>query len=140
MKLRCKPGDLAIVIHDTPECATNIGRVVQVRGPLQFNPNYRHHCWLIKPVRRGGWMVNRNGRISSERATWNSLVEHPDAWMLPIRPEELDHYIEQAARDLEQFLETLNTAPQKHITDVEEANRVARDKGWRIRCIEEGAA
>lgn len=39
MKLRCKPGDLALILHDTPECAGNIGRMWVMLSPHQAN----HH-------------------------------------------------------------------------------------------------
>jgi hypothetical protein len=49
MQLSCKEGDLAVVIDDTPPCAGNIGRIVEVRGPVEHN--FRGlPCWLIKPV------------------------------------------------------------------------------------------
>lgn len=117
MKLRCKSGDLAIVIHDILECAANIGRIVQIRGPLEFSSRYRHHCWLIKPVQNDLWMVDRYGRISAERVTWRAQIEHPDAWLLPIRPEELDACHEQSAQDLDQFLARLETTPQENLTE-----------------------
>jgi len=33
MKLRCKSGDLALVIHDEEICHQNIGKLVRVAGP-----------------------------------------------------------------------------------------------------------
>jgi hypothetical protein len=32
MKLRCKHGDLAVIVGEYPGCEANIGRIVQVRG------------------------------------------------------------------------------------------------------------
>ncbi len=38
MTLRCTDGALALVVYDEPGCESNIGRVVEVRGPVQTNP------------------------------------------------------------------------------------------------------
>lgn len=86
MTLRCKEGDLALIVYDEPECAANIGKLVEVRGPLMFNSDYQKHCWLIRPVQEGTWRVERLGKVYDETVDWHHLVEHPDAWMMPIRP------------------------------------------------------
>ena len=109
MNTRCNAGDLAIVIHDTPECATNVGRLVRVRGPLVRNCNYRLDCWLIKPVHPALWKVDRWGKVSAESVYWKSQIEHPDAWLFPIRPEEADRLSELAYLDLDRFLASLRT-------------------------------
>ena len=82
MTLRCKAGDIAVVLHDTPECASNIGRFVRILGSLEFSGNLGKWCWLIVPVGSGLWMVERGGRVSPERVTNRSRVEHPDDWLL----------------------------------------------------------
>jgi hypothetical protein len=86
MELRCTPGILALVIHDTAPCMPNVGRVVQVRGPLRINPELNLPCWLIKPVRADLYFVEHEHRLLHMRVYWKSLVEHPDAWLLPIDP------------------------------------------------------
>jgi hypothetical protein len=89
MSLRCKQGDLALVVYDEPGCESNIGRAVEVRGPVQTNPRLGVRCWLIRPVgwsRR--WRVMRDSCCArTETVTWTSLIEHPDAWLLPIPPQ-----------------------------------------------------
>lgn len=109
MNTRCKPGDLAIVVYDIPECTANIGRVVEVRGPLECSRHYKLWCWLIKPVRDPGWRVDRRGRICTEQVTWTTRIEHPDAWLLPIRPEDLESIAECTQVDLDRFLARLKT-------------------------------
>lgn len=88
MILRCKSGDLALVVYDEPCCESNIGRAVEVAGPVQTSPRFRLRCWLIRPVgssRR--WRVVRDGGPArTEIVAWKSQVEHPDAWLLPIPP------------------------------------------------------
>lgn len=103
MRLRCRTGDLAIVIYDEPGCESNIGRILRVRGPIrQFAP-YDIPCWHIRPVRSDPWRVVEPGRtIVSERVTWKSRVCHPDAWLLPLREnvdQELDWTISEAVDD-----------------------------------------
>lgn len=83
MNLRCKSGDLAIIIYDTPECSSNIGRVVEVRGPVEFNSLYyiNVQCWLIKPIHRNLYKVEYT--IKGERVVvpkicyWKYPIEHP---------------------------------------------------------------
>ncbi len=50
MTLRCKDGDIAIIVHDTPECADNLGRVVEVKGPPRWGIGYELVCWRIRPI------------------------------------------------------------------------------------------
>ena len=88
MSLRCKQGDLALVVYDEPGCESNIGRAVEVRGPVEINPRVGLQCWLIRPAgssRR--WRVAPSlGGMRTQTVTWTSLIEHPDAWLLPIPP------------------------------------------------------
>ena len=37
---RCKDGDIAVIIYDTPSCSDNIGRFVEVRGKPRFDDSY----------------------------------------------------------------------------------------------------
>jgi hypothetical protein len=88
MNYRCKDGDLAIVIQDEPICAGNVGKVVQVRGPIMLNSRLKLMCWLIKPVNRQLWhCVRSRGDHYTSYLTWKKQVEHPDSWLLPLRPD-----------------------------------------------------
>jgi hypothetical protein len=107
MKLRCKPGDLAIVIHDTPPCAANIGRIVMVRGPLKVNRTLRLPCWLIKPVRPVPYLVEIGNTLNEQIVNWSSRVEHPDAWLLPISGLK-DEVVIEDSLDLDQNTLSLN--------------------------------
>ena len=108
MTLRCKAGDLAVVVYDIPECASNIGRFVRVLGALQFSKSYGKWCWLIDPIGSSLWMVDRNRRISAESVSRYSLIEHPDARLKPIPPEVLDKDAERARKRLDAWLLTLS--------------------------------
>jgi len=99
MKTRCRPGDLAIILRDDPGYEENIGRIVEVHGPA------RQTCtmvltWLIVPVTRQPYAVcTRNGKLFDCALTVEDEIEHPDDWMMPIRPEALSE-----ERDSVQYL------------------------------------
>jgi hypothetical protein len=87
MKLRCKPGDLALIIHDEDSCQENIGKLVKVAGPLGYNQRLKKQCWLIEPVKAEMWQcVTVNGIHYARNVTFAGEAEHPDAWLLPIYP------------------------------------------------------
>jgi len=89
MNLRCKDGDLAVVVGDFPGCEGNIGRIVQVKGPARTPRQYPLPCWRIKPVNRRGWfVVESDWEVTKEVVIWRSGILHPDCWLLPIRPTE----------------------------------------------------
>ena len=87
MNLRCKDGDLAVVVGDFPGCEGNIGRLVQVKGPVRTPRQYPLPCWRIKPINRRGWLIAENDwAVTKEVVIWRSGIIHPDCWLLPIRP------------------------------------------------------
>ncbi len=88
MELICNEGDLALVIYDEPGCEENIGKVVHVSGPVEVNRELQLPCWLIQPVHSNLWRVRTvRGKLVTESVTWESRVEHPDAWLIPLRPQ-----------------------------------------------------
>ncbi len=86
MKLRCKDGDLALVVFDTIECASNIGRLVKVSGPVRVDTRVGG-TWLIEPVSPEAWAVEhwQTKEVVYELPPLRS-VEHPDAWLVPMQP------------------------------------------------------
>lgn len=84
--LRCKEGDLAIVIHEEPGCEVNVGRMVTVGGPVRVHERLGP-TWLIQPTQPGQWAVAGIGCVVLRSAPLKS-VEHPDAWLMPVRPPE----------------------------------------------------
>lgn len=89
MTTRCKPGDLAIIIRDVPQCADNIGRFVEVSGPPAVN-RYGQTTWLIQPVTPEPFLINSYDDDSVRFMGWQEPgIEQPDVWMLPIRPDDL---------------------------------------------------
>lgn len=88
MSLRCKAGDLALVVYDEPGCESNIGRAVEVRDPMQTNPWLELQSWLIRPAGSSQhWRLVREFEPArTEPVSWKIRVEHPDAGLFPIRP------------------------------------------------------
>jgi hypothetical protein len=91
MNTRCKPGDLAIITCDVPQCTANIGRVVEISGPARYDRNGRI-TWLIQPVTLEPYLINNWDDTSVRFMDYREEgIEQPDDWLLPIRPEkELD--------------------------------------------------
>ncbi len=95
MSTRCKPGDLAIIMYDVPQCTSNIGRLVEVRGPSAFNRR-KQLTWLIQPVTPEPYLVNNRFNNSVRFMEYREgNIEHPDEWMLPIGAESADEAVEQ---------------------------------------------
>jgi len=52
--LRCRPGDLAVIVQDEPECKINIGQVVRViEEYTKFREEMGVH-WLVQPLSSRG--------------------------------------------------------------------------------------
>lgn len=86
MATRCKPGDIAVIIYDEPDCLANVGRLVRVHPSLELNLELNLFCWLIEPLKDDPWYFSEvNGTIKVKPVSVASQVEHPDAWMLPIK-------------------------------------------------------
>ena len=84
--LRCVDGDLAIVLNDLPQCRSNIGKLVYVRGPARTLTLPQLTGWHIKPVDRRLWAVQqKDGTFARELVSWSSNVFHEDTWLLPIK-------------------------------------------------------
>ncbi len=87
MNLRCKDGDLAVIVGDFPRCEANIGRIVEVRGPMEIPSQYPLPCWKIKPIDDREWLiVEDDWSLTREVVTRRSRIIHPDCWLLPIQP------------------------------------------------------
>ena len=103
--LRCKDGDLAVVINDTIDCRQNIGRVVQVRGPVRKLKQSGMQGWRIKPIHKRVWGVTElDGRNVKELVFWSSGVFHEDAWLMPIRPQQPDEVWLEVQQESDQSL------------------------------------
>ena len=88
MTLRCKDGELAIIVGELPGCEANIGRIVQVRGPARVTEQCGDLlCWVIKPIDRKKMLILYIPDILvSDHVTWRMHITLPDCWLIPIRP------------------------------------------------------
>ena len=84
--LRCRPGDLAVIVQDEPQCQINIGQVVQViKEYTEFREELGAH-WLIQPLSECDSPVLIVGRGGvSEHVIWdNQPRAHYDGWLRPL--------------------------------------------------------
>ncbi len=84
--LRCRPGDLAVIIQEEPQCQANIGQVVRViEEYTQFREEFGVH-WLVQPLSASDSPVlleASNGQAS--RVVWdNQPRAHYDGWLTPL--------------------------------------------------------
>ena len=83
--LRCRPGDVAVVLWDDELCRDNIGRLVKVHGPPEDTYDLGV-TWLIVPIDRKPWCINhRDGTFERKVVRLKDDIEHSDRWLLPLR-------------------------------------------------------
>lgn len=78
MKLRCKPGDLAVVVY--AEHLHNIGLIVRVLRPYEDGDIHlpdKGFLWDVECQRKQLW-------ISQQRALWRNRGPVPDAYLMPL--------------------------------------------------------
>jgi hypothetical protein len=78
MKLRCRDGDVAIIIRDDPDLQANVGRFVWVYGPWREHPDLGP-AWGIAAARVEP-LATSEGSISI-----GTLQLYPDAWLQSVR-------------------------------------------------------
>lgn len=88
--MKCKPGDIAIVVKDESGCTANIGRFVRIHGPEAYSREYKLRTWLIQPLTLAPWACCRkDGSVflvhPASDGSFDDDMEHPDAWLMPIR-------------------------------------------------------
>jgi len=116
MQLRCKEGDLALIIREEPGCESNIGRIVKVRGPVGIDAENLLASWLIKPLIRQIWKVAVVRSVSSEIIYWKSRISHPDCWLLPLRPPEPEEQSGEPQSEPEEQPDKLTATPTKLVS------------------------
>lgn len=84
--LRCRPGDLAIIVQDEPECQANIGQIVRVLEEYTEFPDEWGFHWRIKPLSESGSPVLIvDPRTKTQRLVCdNQSRAHYDDWLRPI--------------------------------------------------------
>ena len=81
--MRCKHGDLAIIVDDFDGCKGNIGLIVRVIGPAEIVLDMT--CWQIIPLSgQEMWLVD-NGKAEKALVTPSTQAIHPDKWLSPIK-------------------------------------------------------
>ncbi len=107
--LRCRPGDLAVIIQDEPECQANIGQIVRVlKESLEFPDELGFH-WDIQPLSsQPSPVVISNYRDKTlSRKVIHDLGPraHLDAWLQPLledeAPEESNVQAETLSAEME---------------------------------------
>jgi len=103
-KLRCKPGDMAIVIDARYKC--NLGAIVQVielhNGVGDIRYLKKHNAWLAKSSKPLKWVVN--GKCYRRKCG-----PVPDAQLQPIRGYPLGRDIAEGLKEIKGVL----IAPKK---------------------------
>ena len=74
--MRCKHGDLAIIVDDFDGCKGNIGLIVRVIGPAEIVLEMA--CWQIIPLSgQEMWLVDE-GNAEKALVTPSTQAIHPD--------------------------------------------------------------
>lgn len=81
--MRCKAGDLALVINDYPGCEKNIGHAVHVIELVDTLDHEGRALWSVRPANGHPWCLFEDGIIRMEANL--SSCWHPDDWLWPIR-------------------------------------------------------
>ncbi len=89
--LRCRPGDLAVIVQDEPECQANIGQVVRVLKPSLDFPDELGFHWEIQPLsgQPSPVVISSRANKSVNREVVYDLGPraHLDAWLRPLLDE-----------------------------------------------------
>lgn len=107
-KLRCKPGDMAIVIDARYKC--NLGAIVQVielhNGVGDIRYLKKHNAWLAKSSKPLKWVVN--GKCYRRKTG-----PVPDAQLQPIRGYPLGRDIAEGLKEIEDVIIKANKSTRK---------------------------
>jgi hypothetical protein len=85
--LRCRPGDLAVIVQDQPECRANIGQIVRVIGEYRPFSDEPEFYWLVEPQssQPSPVLVGTPGSPDCELVYDNGPRAHEDGWLRPLR-------------------------------------------------------
>ena len=72
--LRCRDGDIALVVKESPICSANVGKLVRVRGPARTNWKscvFHEDSWLlpIRPEIPAKGLADTKGRLIGRLAS-----------------------------------------------------------------------
>ena len=107
-KLRCKPGDMAIVVNARYKC--NLGAIVQVielhNGVGDIRYLKKHNAWLAKSSKPLKWVVN--GKCYRRKTG-----PVPDAQLQPIRGYPLGRDIAEGLKEIKNVIIKANKSTRK---------------------------
>jgi hypothetical protein len=83
--MRCKHGDLAIIVKDFEGCEGNLGLIVKVVGPAEHHPDTELICWQVIPLSRRKMWIADEGVAQHVYLSKKFQALHPAPWLLPIR-------------------------------------------------------
>lgn len=85
--MNCKPGDLAIIIHDPQTKGRDLGKLVEVIQSMGRDEDY-DYCWECQPLSPlAGW--DDDGRYVENL----DLINIPDTWLKPVSGLPLDEEV-----------------------------------------------
>ena len=86
--MRCKEGDLAVIVKEFSGCEQNLGVVVKLIGPVQFVAAIEHPMWPVVPLSGAKLLaINNDGSRPPEAmdtSKWGHVL-HPDQWLMPLK-------------------------------------------------------
>lgn len=111
--LRCRPGDLAVIVQDEPECKANIGQIVRVISEYTLFPDELGFHWLVEPQSNQPSPVLVGMPGSKCIVVYdNGKRAHYDGWLRPLRDTENaeDMTTLKAIPDLSECCDSLQSA------------------------------
>jgi hypothetical protein len=84
--LRCRPGELAVIVQDEPECRDNIGQIVRVLRECTDFPDELGFNWLVEPLssQPSPVLVGVPGQAQCTVVYDNANRAHYDGWLRPL--------------------------------------------------------
>jgi hypothetical protein len=84
--LRCRPGDLAVIVQDEPACRANIGQIVRVLKEYTEFPESLGCYWLVQPLSNqpSPVLVGTPGTGDLRLTHDNAPRAHYDGWLSPL--------------------------------------------------------
>ena len=89
--MRCKQGDLAIIVDDFDGCKGNIGLIVKLIGPAEIVVMMGQ---IIPLSGQEMWLVDE-GKAKKALVTPTTQAIHPDKWLSPIKGKSVAPFIHE---------------------------------------------
>jgi hypothetical protein len=84
--LRCRPGDLAVIVQDEAPCRANIGQIVRVLCEYNEFPESLGCYWLVQPLSNqpSPVLLGTPGSGDFKLIHDNAPRAHYDGWLRPL--------------------------------------------------------